>query len=156
MRRLLLPLTALLVIVLAAAAGASIRINIGIDGVKIGQTQAQVRANLGKPSKIIHGANQVSTFTEFRYTALKMVVTFQGDTSVTSMTTRGLGDRTATGVGVGSTEARVKAGVKNVKCEAVSAGRRICFIPVGDSGRGTTFRLTNGKVTEISVAILAD
>lgn len=156
MTRLLLALTAAFVLALTATSQASIRINVGIDGVKIGQTQAQVRANLGKPTRTVKGTDQISSFTEFRYTALKMVVRFQDNTNVTNITTTGLGDRTSTGVGVGSTEAEVKKGVKGVKCEQVDSTRRICLIFVNRTARGTTFRLRNGKVNEINVGVVAD
>lgn len=156
MNRLLLPSAVVLVLLLAAPASSSVRINVGIDGVKIGQTQAQVRANLGKPTRTVRGTDQVSSFTVFHYTALKMVVRFQDNTSVTNITTTGRGDRTATGVGVGSTEAEVKKGVKGVKCERVDSARRICLIFVNSSGRGTTFRLTRDKVTEVNVGVVAD
>ena len=154
MRSLLLPLSIALAVVVVASASASIRINVGIDGVKIGQTQAQVRANLGKPGSVKNGADQVSTYTIMRYPALKMTIELRG--TVVSIRSTGLGDRTSSGVGVGSTEAALKQKVSNVSCEKVSSIKRICFTKPTNDGRSTTFRLTSGKIVEIDVSILAD
>ena len=49
---------------------------------------------------------------------------FQGRTRVTSVETTGLGDRTAEGVGVGSSEADADA-LPGVKCETI-VGVRSC------------------------------
>lgn len=155
--RFLLPLSAAAFLAVAAPASGSVRLGVGINGVKIGQTQAQVRANLGSPSKTVKSKNDFGPVTTFRYTALKMVVTFQNNSNVTDVATTGLGDRTAGGVGVGSSLAYLKAKLVGEKCESVTGSLSICHIgKLGAGSRVTTFRLKSQKVTEVSVGIVID
>jgi hypothetical protein len=112
MPRFLLALAAAAAAMLAAApaANALVQIDRGIAGARLGNTQAQVRAALGKPRRVTRGTNDFGRFVVFRY-AGGIQVTFQGATRVSGVSTSGLGDRTARGVGVGSTEAQVAAKV---------------------------------------------
>ena len=69
--------------------------------------------------------------------------------SVTSVVTTGLGDRTAKGVGVGSTEGAVRANVPGVRCERIS-GSRSCHTHAFTAGRRVTdFFIRGGKVTRV-------
>jgi hypothetical protein len=138
-----------------SAASAMVQIDRGIAGARLGNTRAEVRAALGKPSKVITGSNDFGPFTTFRYRG-RLLVNFQGSKRVSSVSTSGRGDRTAAGVGVGSSEAAVKAKVKGVKCETI-AGSRSCHtndFTVGQ--RVTDFIITGGKVTRISVGRVLD
>jgi len=132
-----------------------VQIDRGIAGARLGNTRAEVRAALGKPSKVITGSNDFGPFTTFRYRG-RLLVNFQGSKRVSSVSTSGRGDRTAAGVGVGSSEAAVKAKVKGVKCETI-AGSRSCHtndFTVGQ--RVTDFIIKGGKVTRISVGRVLD
>jgi hypothetical protein len=154
----LLGLTTALVLVSAlvpASASALIQLDRGIAGARLGNTKKQVRAALGKPAKIRNGTNVFGPFTVFRY-AGGIRVRFQGTETVTGVETTGLGDRTARGVGVRSTEAAVQNRVPGVSCETF-AGTRICQRGEGQAGqRVTSFFLKNGRVTRVVVVFVID
>jgi len=157
MPRFLLALAAGAAAMLAAApaADALVQIDRGIAGARLGNTQAQVRAALGKPRRVTRGTNDFGRFVVFRY-AGGIQVTFQGATRVSGVSTSGLGDRTARGVGVGSTEAQVAAKVPGVRCEVV-AGDRLCHTGSFQAGKAMTlFLMDAGKVRRVDVAILFD
>ena len=65
-------------------------------------------------------------------------------------------EQTASGVGVGSTKAQVKAGVPNVTCKNES-GFKHCFVGEFLPGRTVTdFRLRNGRVSAVSIGFVID
>src|SRR4051812_23946792 len=110
---------------LAAQAGANIVVQHGIAGVNLQMTKAQVRALLGRPRRVRTGTNDFGTFRELVYR--RVTVTFQSGTRVTAVRTTSPLEKTAGGVGVGSTKAEVKAGVHNVQCVNES-GFKHCFV----------------------------
>jgi hypothetical protein len=158
MTRSLPAVTAALLATLAAApaAQAVVQIDRGIAGVRLDNSRQEVRAALGKPSRIVTGSNEFGPYTQFRYRRAKIVVTFQGNAGVTNVSTTGLGDRTARGVGVGSTEQAVKNRVGGITCET-SDGVRLCRTKAGLPGqRLTDFFIKSGKVSRINVGIVID
>ena len=149
-------LAAALVAVLASAGAAAAAIvpQRGIAGVRLEMTKAQVRAVLGAPAAVVHGSNDFGSFTIYRYPGLR--VTFQGNRNVTAVFTTRATERTAAGVGVGSTEAKVRAKVAGVRCRTES-GFRHCFVGRFLPGkRVTDFRLERGHVTSVQVAFVLD
>jgi hypothetical protein len=157
MRRIALPLCAALAIPLIAApiASAQIQVDKGIAGARIGNTKAQVHAALGTPRSKKTDHNDFGAFLEERYRG-GIVVDYQGAKRVSSITTTGLGDRTVRGVGVGSTEATVKAKVPGVTCET-TAGSRSCHTHDFTAGkRVTDFLLKHGKVARVSLGVVID
>ena len=138
----------------AAVAAAAIVPQRGIAGVRLGMTKAQVRATLGAPRSAAHGSNEFGSFTIFRYRGLR--VTFQGNRTVTNVFTTRAGERTARGVGVGSTVAQVRAKVAGVRCRTES-GFRHCFVGQFLPGRRITdFRIRNGRVSSVDVGFVID
>jgi hypothetical protein len=138
-----------------AAASAQIQVDRGIAGARLGNTPAQVHAALGSPARSQRGRNAFGAFVQETY-AGGILVFYQGARSVSSVTTTGLGDRTAKGIGVGSTERAVKANVPGVRCET-TAGSRSChthqFLP---GRRVTDFFIRGGKVTRVSLGFVID
>ncbi len=158
MRRLLLTtfLLGALAAIIPGQAAAIIQIDKGIAGVRIDNTKQQVRAALGTPNRVINGTNDFGSFTEFRY-AGKIRVLFARGNRVTLVSTRGLGDRTARGVGVRSTLDAVRNRVPGVSCEPPSAGLRVCHTNEFVGGqRVTSFILRNGRVIRADVGVVID
>ncbi|MGB2712408.1 MAG: hypothetical protein WBC33_12945 [Conexibacter sp.] len=157
MRRLALSLAAVLAGLLLAAplASAQIAIDKGIAGARLNNTKAEVHAALGTPTSKRTGTNDFGSFLQESYRG-GITVFYQGAKRVTSVATTGLGDRTTRGVGVGSTEATVKARVSGVTCETV-VGIRSCHTNDFTPGqRVTDFLIKNGKVTRVSVGFVID
>jgi hypothetical protein len=141
-------------LILAPAAGAVIQLDRAISGARLGNTKAEVRAALGKPRRVIRRDSEFGPTTTFRYRGGLSVGFLSG--RVTLVTTTGLGDRTNRGVGVGSTEQRVRDRVAGVTCETFE-GTRICSRGAEQPGeRGTFFFIDDGRVERVDVAILID
>jgi hypothetical protein len=144
----------ILFFVLAGPAAAMIQLDRGIAGARIGATRSAVRAALGSPSKVTGGSNDFGPFVRYTYPG-GLRVFFQGKTRVSSVFLSGLGDRTSSGVGVGSTEAAADA-LPGVKCETI-VGVRSCHTGSFTAGkRVTDFRIEGGKVTSVTVGVVLD
>jgi hypothetical protein len=140
---------------LPAASPALVQVDKGIAGARLGSTFAQVHAALGTPTRVQSGSNDFGRFRQETYGG-GIVVFYQGSTTVTSVVTTGLGDRTAKGVGVGSSEADVRAKVPGVRC-ATEFGIRACHTHTFTPGRRVTdFFLKRGKVSRVTVGFVVD
>ena len=138
----------------AGAAGAAIVPQKGIAGVSLGMPQASVRATLGRPRRVQRGTNEFGRFTIFHYAGLR--VSFQGGAAVTSVDTTRRSERTARGVGVGSTEADVRRYVRGVRCRT-EFGFRHCFVGAFLPGkRVTDFVIRRGRVARVTVGFVVD
>ena len=82
-------------------------------------SQGKVRSVLGKPVSVKRGSNDFGRYTIFKYGGLR--VSFQGNGGATSISTTRAGERTVRGIGVGSTEAQVKAKVSGVSAGLTAA-----------------------------------
>jgi hypothetical protein len=152
--RLTLVLCVAAALAIAAPAGAVIVVQSGIAGVELQMTKAQVRATLGRPQHVRTGTNEFGTFRELVYR--RVTVTFQSGPKVTAVRTTSSRERTARGVGVGSTSAEVKARVHGVRCRN-EAGFKHCFVGKFLPGRVVTdFRFHNGRVSSVSVGFVID
>jgi hypothetical protein len=146
---------ALAALLVAAPAAPRIVPQKGIAGVRLGMTQAEVRAVVGEPLRAVHGINDFGPFTELRYPRL-VRVTFQGDVAVTAVSTTGVAERTARGIGVGSTEAALRAKHPRARCDTF-VGIRSCHIGRFEPGQTVTdFLLRNGRVARVTVGIVID
>jgi hypothetical protein len=155
-RLLVLAATAAFTLASASTAEAVIQVQKGITGIRLGMSQAQVKAGLGNPGRTRTGHNDFGPFTQFLYRA-GITITFQGNASVTAVAIAGHTDRTPSGVGVGSTEKEVKRGVRGVKCQTLAAVRD-CHVGAFLPGRRVTdFTLgPNGRVTRVTIGFVID
>ena len=127
-----------------------------LAGVKIGMIASQVRAVLGRPS-----SNKVSVrpilgkvrTMDFGATE----VLFRGTAAtapVNTISTSSHGERTAQGVGVGSTEAQLVAKLSGEHC-LTELGYRHCFIGKWSKGFVVTdFSIANRRVTLITLGVI--
>jgi hypothetical protein len=134
----LLAASACAALVVAAPASARVVVNRSIAGVRIGMSPDAVRGAVGRPS---HAAGRV-----WRYEGRKLVVRFGDGKRVTSVWTRSRRQRTARGVGVGSTKATVRRRVPGIRCKGASDA--YCVVPASH-GAVTTFALGGRRVTVV-------
>lgn len=138
-----------------AQAGAYISFNQGIAGARLGNSQAEVETALGEPALVKTGRNDFGSFTTYYYEG-GLRVGFQGNQDVTSVSTFGKGDRTTKGIGVGNTEKALRAKHKGLRCEG-SGEFRACSTEAQDAGaRVTSFLISNGRITRVTVAFVLD
>jgi hypothetical protein len=149
-------IAALALLTAAAPAGAVIRPQKGMAGVRLDMTESRVRAELGDPSRTVRGRNIFGPYTELRYSGGLRVV-FQGNRGVTAVSTTGRDERTARGAGVGSSEGFVRRKVGRVRCESFPGGIRSCHVGSFSPGRRVTdFRIRRGRVTRVVVGYVID
>lgn len=143
MRRLLAIAAAGIALLVASPAVATIRPQKGMSGLWLGMTKAQVQAKLGRPIGTGGG----------RYYYARVWVGFRLGRVVGITTTRS-SERTASGVGVDSTEAQVRRSYPSVTC-GPSGGFRRCRLGSGNPGtRATDFLLGHGRVLQITIQLL--
>jgi hypothetical protein len=143
MRRLLAIPAAGLTLLAAQSASATIRPQYGMSRVVLGMTKSQVRARLGAP--IGSGGGRL-------YYARVWVGFRLG--RVAEITTTRSTERTASGIGVDSSEASVRRAYPSVVCGPAGGFRR-CRLGKGTPGtRATDFLLGHGKVLQVTVQLL--
>ena len=131
---------ALAALVLAGAAGATIKPGRGMSGLVLGMTPAQVQAKLGRP--IGKGAG--------RWYYARVWVGFRSRRVVELTTTRS-SERLANGLGVDSSESQLRSAFPQMKCAAASPFRR-CRLGSGERGtRVTDFLLGHGRVLQVTI-----
>lgn len=130
-----------------------------IRGVKVGMTVTQVRERLGTPGRDRATRHPILGQTRtLEYGGLTVSFDGRAATSpVTAVATESRSDRTAAGLGVGSTERQLRSGLKGLKCEK-SLGYRTCTIGVLRPGRLVTdFSLTSsGRVKRVTLGRVID
>jgi hypothetical protein len=152
MRRLSVCVASGALLITPAGAGAEIVLQHGIAGVQLHMTKRQVRALLGTPRQIRSGRNFGGPFTQFVYP--RVTVEFQRVQTVTALRTSSPLEQTTAGVGVGSTERQVKAGVPHVGCDNWS-GHRQCVLGQVLPGRVVTvFAIKKGRVSNVIVGVV--
>jgi hypothetical protein len=149
---------ALLLIVAAAtvvpAAAAVIVPQHSIAGVRLGMTEKKVRALLGKPLAVKVSQNDFGTFRQLVYAQVS--VGFQSGPKVTGMTTTSPKERTAAGVGVGSTVAQLRAALRGETCRK-EFGVFHCWLGAFDPGKVVTdFFVRGGRVSRVTLGYVID
>ncbi len=143
---LTVPIAAALLAAAAPADGA-FRINRSMEGVALGMTDEQVRAKLGRPD----GRTLGPDFVTWRYRRPALEVTLKPD--VITLFTRSRQIRGAHGIGVGTTERRLRQVVKRVRCRNF-AGQRLCVVGTFATGRkSTVFAMRGRRVTDITISV---
>jgi hypothetical protein len=143
MRRFLAIAAAGIALLVASPAVATISLQKGMSGLWLGMTKAQVQAKLGRPIGTGGG----------RYYYARVWVGFRLGRVVEITTTRS-SERTASGVGVDSTEAQVRRSYPSVTCGPADGFRR-CRLGSGNPGtRATDFLLGRGRVLQITIQLL--
>lgn len=160
MRRTALALALGLLLALAPAASARIDVQDGIAGIDLEDTAAEVIAQKGSPDADRIVPNEIlGEQRKMRYGKTKVFYVGTDDAaSVIGLVTKSRGQRTNRGVGVGSREADVVAGVRGVRCRTES-GFRHCFKGRFRPGkRVTDFAISpgTGRVTRVVVAFVID
>jgi hypothetical protein len=114
-----------------------------MSGVALGMTKAQVRARLGAPVGTGGG----------RFYYARVWVGFRLGRVVEVTTTRST-ERTASGIGVDSSESEVRRAFPSVSCGPFGGFRR-CRLGTGKPGtRATDFMLGHGRVLQLTVQLL--
>lgn len=152
-RRILIGL-GLLALVACASASAVIIPQQSIGGVKIGMSETKVKAKLGEPLRVRSGSNDFGYWRTLVYKNVS--VSFQTGSKATSVRTTSKSERTARGVGVGSTLAEVRAGLSGETCKR-EFGIHHCWLGNWDAGRVITeFRLEKNRVSAVRIARVID
>jgi hypothetical protein len=140
MRRLLAVTVAGVALLAVEPAAATIRPQYGMSRVVLGMTKAQVRARLGAPIGTGGG----------RFYYARVWVGFRLG-RVTEVTTTRSTERTASGIGVDSSEATVRAAYPSVVCGPSGGFRRCRLGGAKPGGRATDFMLGHGRVVQVTV-----
>lgn len=113
-------------------------------------TESQVRAKLGRPNR--KSGSGRSVFRTLYYARREMLV-YLARGKVDAVATTSRRQRTRAGVGVGSTESRLRRTQRNLRCGRVGR-RRECQL--GRPGRArviTTFTIRRGRVSQVAIAV---
>ncbi len=140
---------------LVPAAQGAVVVNSSVAGVKLQMTKERARAILGKPAATRTVPHPITgSVTIHTYRGL-VVHYFFG--RVGHIVTTRPGERTRRGVGVGSTEAQVKARIGGVRCTTPVPGRRSCSVGNFRPGTAVTgFDIASGKVVRVVVGNVID
>ena len=128
-----------------------------IDGVHLLMSAPGVRHVLGAPKSTKTLKDEIQgTIRLMDYGKTKVYLSATADGTVFSIMTTDRRQKTATGVGVGSTERALKRGVKSLHCTAPGANRA-CTVGRELAGkRVTRFVLSGGRVRQITLGFVID
>lgn len=127
---------------LAPIANARVVLGQSIDGVKLGESQAQVTAQLGPPT-MEQGPDQRGSM-EWNYGKPPFLgaVTFAANGQLSGMSTSSKQQKTAQGIGVGSSLAQVRKAYPQAKCSTGPFGPKSLICAVRSKYQGRTVETT--------------
>ena len=142
-----------LALVFPAAAGARIVPQRGIAGAALDMNSAQLETKKGKPDRVQSRTSQIFGKYETWFYGRTSIDLYKSSGKVFNISTTSKSEKTSTGVGVGSTVAQVKRGVKGVRCD-----KQHCYLGRFDPGRKVTdFILSKtGHVSRVTVGYVLD
>ena len=157
-------LTALLLLVLAAPAGAVIVPGKGMAGVELGDCQQKAIDTLGFPDKTFGKTDFAGFVSTYTYLKAGLKLEFRRGPGacleLTSIRTTKAAERTKEGVGKGTTRKTLRAKLRGEKCRTFRTPKkiRICWLgSMTPSKPVTEFRIdSKGRVNNIRVAIVID
>ena len=147
-------IAALIVLTVPAAAAARIVPQRGIAGAALDMTRAQLQAKLGDPDrKQTRTSDVFGRYDTWFYGRTSIDLFHAGAGKAFNISTTSRSQKTSTGVGVGSSVAQVKAGVRGVHCD-----KQHCYVGRFDPGQKVTdFLLSKtGHVTRVTVGYVID
>lgn len=147
--RLLLPLSAACALALPSEmAGARIVVDVGIAGVRLGMTPAQVRQVVGKPNRVSLSKGRAVDYI-YRASRLKLLVSFGLPSQrVNAISTSSRAQRTANGIHIGSSRDAVRRHLPSLQCT-----RSRCEGPLTPAGTETSLTFVGGQgVAQITVS----
>jgi hypothetical protein len=146
--------SALVALVLCASSSAVIVPQHSIAGARIGMTETQVRAKLGSPLRLRSGSNLFGSWRQLVYRQVS--VSFQSGNKVTGLMTKSASEQTASGVRVGWTLAKLRAGLNGETCRR-EFGVHHCWLGNWEAGQVISeFRLKRNRVSAISIGYVFD
>ena len=140
-------------LVFPAAAGARIVPQRGIAGATLDMNSAQLETRKGKPDRVQPRTSQIFGKYETWFYGRTSIDIYNDSGKVFNISTTSKTEKTSTGVGVGSTVAQVKKGVKGVRCD-----KQHCYVGRFNPGRKVTdFILSKtGRVSRVTVGYVID
>jgi hypothetical protein len=159
-----LALTLFALLLGAAPAGATIVPNKGMAGVTLGQCQERVIQILGFPDRTFGSHDFAGIKSSYYYNKSALKLEFRAGPDeclvLSSIRTRSGVERTAEGVGKGTTRKDLRAKLKGEKCRTFKRPKRISICWLGSrtpSKPMTEFRIdSKGRVNNVRVAIVID
>jgi hypothetical protein len=150
------------VLLAAPAAQAQIEVGQGMAGARLGMSKAQVRAALGAPDASRTRKDIFGSQTTWTFQRAGVRIAFRagedGPQALGFSTTRRV-QRTASGVGVGSSRAQVRRGVPGVRCERFVPGDLLhCHVGRFEPGRTVTDFVVDrrGRVARVELGVVID
>jgi hypothetical protein len=141
-----------------AAPNNVIKVDVGINRIKIGFSEAKVLKKMGtSPKRVQTGTNDFGSYRILVF-GKRFKVTILDQRGVTRMSTMSGAQRTFDGIGVGSTRQQVRAAYA-VMCERVPGqpGQQVCLTHEPAAGEtATTFRMQNKVVSQVDVLTVVD
>jgi len=122
----------------------------GIDGVRLDMSQSAVTETLGQPSNTEDFRGSEAIRLTYRRHKLAVIV-HRDEDRVVGVTTTARGERTSSGLGVGSRAGVVRAKLRGEKC---GTAQDVLVCTVERSGRVLDFEIRRGKVFRVSLSDL--
>ena len=148
MQRSLVIALALFVLVVPSSA-AKVIPDACVDGVALWNTRAEVLSEKGLPLRKVR-PNNLDIIWRYRDMTIYFAPYEPSDLLVVSVSSTNRTERTARGIGIGSSERAAKRAYPNLSC-VTSNGTRLCALPGWVAGRFTELKITRSRVSEIRI-----